>query len=122
DRYLIEACVERLWLVENGSVAPFDGDLEEYRRLVLSGGQSRANGGAKEPRATRSEIRRNAADKRAALAPLQKKIAAAEKTISHSKSEIARLDTALAAPGLFARDPDEAAKLSKKRAEAAAAL
>src|SRR5581483_10595487 len=123
DRYLIEACVERLWLVENGSVAPFDGDLDEYRRLVLSGGQSRAsNGAAKEARRSRSEIRRIAADKHATLAPLQKQVTAAEKTIVHRKSEIARLDTLLAAPGLFARDPKQAASLSKARADAASAL
>src|SRR5690606_4847505 len=42
DRYLLEACVERLWLVANGNVVPFDGDLEEYQRLVLS--DRRGNG------------------------------------------------------------------------------
>src|SRR4029079_15627629 len=26
DRYLIEACADRLWLVQGGSVKPFDGD------------------------------------------------------------------------------------------------
>src|SRR5690606_23903764 len=29
DRYLLEACVDRLWLVANGRVKPFDGDLED---------------------------------------------------------------------------------------------
>ena len=37
DRYLIEACADRLWLVGNGEVKPFDGDLDDYRRLVLVG-------------------------------------------------------------------------------------
>ncbi len=36
DRYLIEACADRLWLVANGEVTPFDGDLDDYRRRVLS--------------------------------------------------------------------------------------
>src|SRR5512142_3197926 len=27
DRYLLEACADRLWLVANGRVTPFDGDL-----------------------------------------------------------------------------------------------
>jgi ATP-binding cassette subfamily F protein 3 len=124
DRYLIEACVERLWLVKDGTVAPFDGDLDEYRRLVLSGGQPRTgNGGAKaEPRISRGEARRNAADKRTELAPLRKKITAAEKTIATCKSEVARLDAALASGGLFARDPDKAAVLAKARSDAVAAL
>src|SRR5499427_857569 len=34
DRYLLEACADRLLLVANGEVAPFDGDLDDYRRLV----------------------------------------------------------------------------------------
>ena len=36
DRHLIEACADRLWLVGDGTVTPFDGDLDDYRRLVLS--------------------------------------------------------------------------------------
>src|SRR5882672_6342349 len=36
DRRLIEGCADRLLLVADGRVAPFDGDLEEYKRLVLS--------------------------------------------------------------------------------------
>ena len=32
DRYLIEACADRLWLVADGAVTPFDGDLDDYRR------------------------------------------------------------------------------------------
>ena len=36
DRYLIEACADRLWLVADGQVTPFDGDLDDYRRLVLA--------------------------------------------------------------------------------------
>ena len=37
DRHLIEASVDRLWLVAGGTVRPYDGDLDEYRRLVLDG-------------------------------------------------------------------------------------
>ena len=35
DRRLLEACVDRLWLVANGTVKPFDGDLADYGRFVL---------------------------------------------------------------------------------------
>ena len=37
DRFLIEACADRLWLVADGTVKPFDGDMDDYRRLVLAG-------------------------------------------------------------------------------------
>ena len=41
DRYLLEACVDRLWLVAGGKVKPFDGDLDDYRRHVLAVGHPR---------------------------------------------------------------------------------
>ncbi|WP_137390607.1 ABC-F family ATP-binding cassette domain-containing protein [Rhodoligotrophos defluvii] len=42
DRHLIEACADRLWLVANGTVRPFDGDLDDYTRLVLESARERA--------------------------------------------------------------------------------
>jgi ATP-binding cassette subfamily F protein 3 len=127
DRYLIEACADRLVLVANGQAAPFDGDLDEYRRLVLT--ERGANGknadnrkGGAPPRAGRAGIRRAAAEKRIELAPLRRKIADAEAAIARLKAEIARLDGRLAEPGLFARDPAKAAALAKARADNARAL
>jgi ATP-binding cassette subfamily F protein 3 len=127
DRYLIEACADRLWLVANGAVTPFDGDLDDYQRLVLSdrGGDTSANRTAKEPgppRVNRTELRRAAAEKRVELAPLRRRIAEAESAVKRLTEDIAKTDAALAAPGLFARDPAKAAALAKARADAAAAL
>ena len=39
DRHLIEATVDRLWLVNNGTVKTFDGDMEEYRSLIVQSGK-----------------------------------------------------------------------------------
>jgi ATP-binding cassette subfamily F protein 3 len=136
DRYLLEACADRLWLVDNGTVQPFAGDLDDYRQLILGrsgspgatgNGQSGASadaqpGGNGEGRASRAEQRRASADKRAELAPLRRRIAAAEKEIDRLTAQIAALDRRLAEPGLFSRDPAEAAALSKQRADASAAL
>ena len=69
DRYLIEACADRLWLVADGGVAPFDGDLDDYRRLVLSDGGTAGDGadrnaqsapGAREPGRDPARRRREA--------------------------------------------------------------
>jgi ATP-binding cassette subfamily F protein 3 len=126
DRYLIEACADRLWLVTNGTVTPFDGDLDDYRRLVLADrrgdGLDRAAKDAERPRAGRADQRRAAAQLRAELAPLRRRISEAEATMTRLNREIARIDTELAQPGLFARDPAKAVALSKTRAEAADAL
>ena len=34
DPHLVELVAERLWLVADGTVRPFDGDLDEYRTLL----------------------------------------------------------------------------------------
>ncbi len=70
----------------------------------------------------RAEARRIAAGKRAELGPLRKRIKDAEAGIVKLEREIAVLDEKLAAPGLYERDPAEAARLGKARAAASEAL
>jgi ATP-binding cassette subfamily F protein 3 len=125
DRYLIEACADRLLLVADGAAAPFDGDLDDYRRYVLAArggedGEARRGKEASAARPGRAEVRRAAAEKRIELAPLRRRVAEAEKAVTRLTTEIARLDATLA--DLFARDPGKAAMLAKARAEQADAL
>jgi ATP-binding cassette subfamily F protein 3 len=122
DRYLIEACADRLWLVADGQVTPFEGDLDDYRRLVLA---ERRDDRQRETRAKtggRAGQRRAAAQLRAELAPLRRRITEAEAGMARLNEEIARIDAALADAGLFARDPAAAARLAKARSDAAQAL
>ena len=65
DRHLLDACADRLWLVADGKVTTFDGDLDDYRRRVLSdrddgGDRSRAERAAKPPRHSDSATARSA--------------------------------------------------------------
>jgi len=124
DRFLLEACVDRLWLVANGEVNPFEGDLDDYRRLVLTGsaGSTPEGGGAAEARASRADLRRAAAEKRSELAPLRRRIGEFEKEIAKLTRAIAEIDRALADPELYDRDPARVATLSRERAGAASAL
>lgn len=43
DWHLLEHTADRLWLVRDGTVQSFEGDLEEYRRLVLGGDRAKKN-------------------------------------------------------------------------------
>jgi ATP-binding cassette, subfamily F, member 3 len=124
DRFLIEACAERLWLVGNGTVKPFDGDLEEYRRLVLAGAfEEEVRPSAKDANtASRQDERRAAAERRVALAPIRKRIDTIETRMSRLTDIIAKIDTALADGTAFQQDAEKALELSRKRAEAATAL
>ena len=123
DRYLLEACADRLWLVQGGKVTPFDGDLDDYRRNVLS---DRGDRNASASKATlqpdRAEARRVAADKRAETAPLRKRVSQAEVQMAQLGRQLQKLDATLADGDLFARDPARAADLSKTRANVVAAL
>jgi ATP-binding cassette subfamily F protein 3 len=123
DRYLLEACADRLWLVADGTVAPFDGDLDDYRALVLSRSRDEAGrDGKPADRPSRSEARRAAAERRAELAPLKRRIAALEAEMGKLGKRIGEIDQAMADPKLYARDPARVATLAKERADAAAAL
>jgi ATP-binding cassette, subfamily F, member 3 len=136
DRFLLEACAERLWLVAGGEVRPFDGDLDDYRRQVLSGllgggapgAGSSGNadrgtaGGTGEARASRAELRRAAAQMRGELAPLKRRIDELDRTIARLTRAIAGIDATLADPQLYASDPARVAALGKERAAAVIAL
>jgi ATP-binding cassette subfamily F protein 3 len=125
DRYLIEACADQLWVVANQSVTNYDGDLDEYRRTVLSGNDARpvsrerAKENSKENSKDNAKPERGRGEKRS---PLKQQIAAAEAEIARINGIIAKIDTALALPDIFTRDPKQAAQLSKARAGAESAL
>ena len=121
DRYLLEACVDRLWLVAGGHVTPFDGDLNDYHRYVLSDGkQNTATKAA--PRVAPAEARKAAAEKRIETAPLRKQISKAEADIAQLNRQLGKLDATLADGELFAKDPARAVELSKTRANVVAAI
>jgi ATP-binding cassette, subfamily F, member 3 len=122
DRYLIEACADQLWVVADHTVTTYDGDLDDYRRVVLSARGMRTNSrdrGSNERGNGRDKPARNGNEKRV---PLKQKISEAEAEIARINGIIAKIDTALALPDLFMRDPKQAAQLSKARAGAASAL
>ncbi|WP_420392008.1 ABC-F family ATP-binding cassette domain-containing protein [Acuticoccus sp.] len=117
DRHLVETCADRLWLVADGTVRPFEEDMDAYRALVLGAarkGKADAERVAAKPSA--ADRRREAAEARAQLAPLRKAIQAAERDVARAEAEIARRDAALADPSLYIGDPDLAAGLARERA------
>jgi ATP-binding cassette subfamily F protein 3 len=118
DRHLLEACVERLWLVAEGTVVVFDGDLDDYRRLVLD----RSSGA--EPRRLRSTRKRSDPVQRQESSPagVRKRIAALDEQIAKFEGLIARVDAALAEPDAFTRDPQKASQLATQRHDLVSAL
>jgi ATP-binding cassette subfamily F protein 3 len=119
DRHLIEASADRLWLVANGTVTPYDNDIEDYRRLVLEG--TRASGGKTAVADTGLERRKAGADKRAQSAPLRKEIKQTEALIAKLQKELEVVDGKLGNGTLYA-DPAKAGALAKSRADTVKAI
>jgi ATP-binding cassette subfamily F protein 3 len=120
DRYLIEACADRLWVVADHAVTGYDGDLDDYRRLVLSSrGEREVSREAVERNGARDKPERS---KPARQKPLRQRISEAEAEIERINGIIAKIDAALALPDIYTRDPKQAAQLAQARANAASAL
>jgi ATP-binding cassette subfamily F protein 3 len=121
DRHLLRAATDQLWLVHDGRVAPFDGDLDEYAALVLASRRAAREGAA--PSATeavnRRDGRREAARARQRLAdarrPLQQKIDRLEEDIAKLTTELRELDARLAAPDFYHGAGDEVAEALRSR-------
>jgi ATP-binding cassette subfamily F protein 3 len=118
DWHLVELVADRLWLVANGTVIPFDGDLDAYRqRLEEPDEPSDDRGGARtsERRTTRKE----AARRREALEPLRRAARQAEQAAARLAAEQRALDTRLAAPDSFGRQGETVAEALRRRADLA---
>ena len=122
DWHLVELVADRLWLVEGGTVRPFDDDLEAYRRRLLSREEAapeRGNGAVGVAGDPRRNSRRDAAERRIALEPLRRKSRQAEQMAARLAAEQRALDTQLAAPGAFGGRGPALAEALKRRAELA---
>ena len=106
DPHLVELIADRLWLVGDGTVKPFDGDLDDYRALLVERARPAAKAGA----VTRKDDRRERAEARAALAPIRKKAQDAEKRIAALAAERAKIEAKLADPAIYA--PGRAAEVT----------
>jgi ATP-binding cassette subfamily F protein 3 len=123
DRHLLRATTDTLWLVHDGRVALFEGDLDDYAALVLA---SRRTSGenTSDATASRRETRRQEAQERnrrsSARRPLQNKIAQTENELARVSNEVRELDAQLAVPDFYhGADPDQVAATLKRRGELA---
>jgi ATP-binding cassette subfamily F protein 3 len=116
DRHLIEATADRLWLVKDGTVKSYDGDMADYRREVVGDAGDRRER-READKASKADKRREAAQRRAALDPLAKQIKATEALIERIRKRLDGIEDQLADPTLYEKDPKAVTQLSKERAE-----
>ncbi|MGA8172835.1 MAG: ATP-binding cassette domain-containing protein [Methylocystis sp.] len=124
DRYLLEACADQLWVVEDGRVRAFDGDVDDYARHVLTKTRVvESRGQTPAPRQAETSIEKAGSGKgRRDPGFARRQLASAEEKVEKLSKLLERVDTALAAPEAFSRNRDEAARLAQQRDELARAL
>ncbi|MDQ2915650.1 MAG: ATP-binding cassette domain-containing protein [Pseudomonadota bacterium] len=112
DRHLLRATVDELWLVADGAVQPFDGDLDDYRAWVLDRARAARHGDTPRDAGKSSTDRRaqkrdeaQARQKRAnARKPLLARRSVVEQDIERLGAERATLDAWLASTEAYAED------------------
>jgi ATP-binding cassette subfamily F protein 3 len=146
DRYLLRATVDEFFLVDQGSLRPFDGDLDDYAQWLqqdrsragqaafagvgdgddaLATGADRGNGADGAPAQSRLDARRDRARSRAAAnamrQPLEKRIRQIDSLLARDQARAAEIDRRLAAPDAYA-DRVAATSLGRERAELGSAI
>ena len=121
DPFLVEAVADRLWLVNDGAVKPFEGDMDDYRALLL--GQRGAGGRVGAQAAPTPPRRRPTPQAKRDLAALRAEVAACEARMDKLAAMQSKIDELLADPNLYTDpDPLKFEKLKIKRAEVMAGM
>jgi ATP-binding cassette subfamily F protein 3 len=122
DPRMVELVADRLLLVGGGAVKAYDGDLNDYRRLLLDKSQTDRRDDKDESGPSRKDERRAAAQARTQLAPLKKQMEKAEKEMEKLHSKKLDLETKLADPTLYQGPADKLTALRKDLGEIEKAL
>ena len=119
DMHLLNLVADRLWLVDQGAVTPWQGDLDDYRRMLLQGEERAAPPPAQAPTAARAPAARREGRER--ILELRAEARRAEERVGKLAGMLERLDAILADPATY-EDPHKASSWSRKHAEAREAM
>ncbi|MEQ9609965.1 MAG: ABC-F family ATP-binding cassette domain-containing protein [Kiloniellaceae bacterium] len=106
DAHLVELVADRLWLVTDGGVASFDGDMDDYRKLLMEQrrqerSRQREDKPEREDVVSKKDKRRAAAEARAAVADLRKAARQAEAQLEKLNRQKDELEKKLADPEVY---------------------
>ncbi len=122
DRHLLQTTAERLWLVADGTVAPFEGDLDAYERLILERARLKRS-----EKSARKRSRKDSRDERkrprpANLGALRNRLKKLEEKMAQMEEKISVFDTALDGGALYGEDAHKAAQFAAARGKLAREL
>ncbi len=108
DIFLAEGTADQLWLVKDGKADVYDGDLQDYRALVLQADRNKSDNSQKKtksepaepaPKVNKADQRQKSSESRKAASGLKRKADDAEKRLEKINARISAIDTDLASPG-----------------------
>ncbi|MFT5320882.1 MAG: ATP-binding cassette subfamily F protein 3 [Pseudohongiellaceae bacterium] len=119
DRHLLSNTVDQFLLVKDGKLDIFDGDLNDYEKLLLEknkvdnkvGKNSEENADAQDKKLNKKELRQQAAEQRNQSKALRDKATKLEKEIQKNQNSLASMEERLADASLY--DDSEKDKLNK---------
>ena len=116
DMHLLSMVADRLWLVKDGAVSPYEEDLTAYRKMLLQSDQPAKAEKPKPAAPVKKKISRDG------LLALKAEVRKCEERIAKLNEMDGKLQKRLADPTLFAERKGEAVLLQKKYAELQGAL
>ena len=108
DPHLITLTADRFWLVADGAVRPFEGDMDDYRALLASSGGNGAKAANGATGNDKKERRREAGERRKAVAHLKRELASAEAEVEKLEARREDLTRAIGYPALYQDQVDSA--------------
>lgn len=103
DRYLLESCVDEFYIVANGRVTDFDGDIDDYQQWLNDDKKQsvKANKVISEPQIDKKQQRKEQADLRKKASPLRKKADKFEKLVQKNQDELTSVEAQLADSNIY---------------------
>jgi ATP-binding cassette subfamily F protein 3 len=104
DQHIIEACIDKLYIVRDGGLSRYEGSLDDYRQGLLTGSKGKPaknNDGVPVVRLSKKEARKAAVKKREQLAPLKKIMTEAEAVVNQLTQKLEDAAASLADPKLY---------------------
>lgn len=133
DRHLLEAIADKLWLIDDGNVSEFNGDINDYQEFLnkknreykeklnektqKQPNQNLVSEKAKAQTYKTKEQKKLEAQKRQSLRPLKLEIEKLEKQMEKIKKSLADIDTTLSDLELYSKEPEKVEILSIERAK-----
>ena len=103
DRFLLESCVDEFYLVANGKVSDFSGDIDDYQQW-LNDDKKQTLGSTKntiDKGVDKKQLRQQQAELRKKSAPLRKEADKLEKRISQWQDELTQVEALLSDSDIY---------------------